>query len=99
MRVEHPLFGHGDVIEERVTESGRQTLLIQFDASDTTHLLLAQSVTPSKTKGVKAETKKKPRSRRVTEPISDELIVPALDESLTDDILVAESEETRPLEA
>jgi hypothetical protein len=97
-RVEHVLFGAGTVVEPRITESGKSAYLVRFDASETDRLILASAVKLSNTKEVKTKTKKKPRSRKATEPISDELIVPELDENLADDTLTAESEETQPLE-
>jgi hypothetical protein len=96
-RVEHLLFGHGSVVEPRITESGKSAYLVRFDASDTDRLILADSLKPSKSsvpdeppkkkirKKAAAAPVKKTRARKIAstdEPISDKLLVPELDEAL-----------------
>jgi hypothetical protein len=105
MRVEHPLFGHGEVIEARITESGKSAYLVQFDGSESAHLILADSLTSSKSSAPGAAPKKgrkKPTRARKADPadesISDRLLVPELDDTLAN-AGEPETDETQALEA
>jgi hypothetical protein len=99
-RVTHLLFGDGTVIESKTTESGQSVRLVRFDASETERLILADSLTPSKSSAPDEPTKtrKKPVRARKTddEPISDKLLVPELDNAPTAESDV-EAEETSAL--
>ena len=99
-RVEHLLFGHGSVIESRTTESGKAVHLVRFDASETDRLILAESLKPSSSAPdapPKKSRKKPARARKaVDEPISDRLLVEALDDTVTGES-ESDSEEIQPL--
>jgi hypothetical protein len=92
MRVEHLLFGHGSVVEARITESGKSACLVRFDGSESTHLILAESLKPSTSlapgepvKKTRRKVVKQPRARKADpadESISDKLLVPELDDAL-----------------
>lgn len=93
-RVEHVLFGAGTVIESRTTESRQSVSLIRFDSSTVDRLILTGSLKPSSSapdappkKAKKKAARVKGTRRRKTaslpvEVISDQLLVPSLDEAL-----------------
>jgi hypothetical protein len=107
-RFTHLLFGDGVLIESpHITESGKSVCLVRFDASETTRLILTDSLKPSSlapgepVKKPRRKVVKQPRARKADptdEPISDKLLVPELDDTLAN-AGEPETDETQALEA
>ena len=75
MRVSHPIFGLGNVLAERVTESGQAVMDIDFEARDCRRTILANVLKIVGT--ALAPTTKKPPTRKSTSPETDALLYEA----------------------
>lgn len=81
MRVSHPIFGVGNVLAERVTESGQTVMDIDFEARDCRRTLLADVLKIVDTAALAPAKKKRPARKsksQETDPLLYEAQRPAL---------------------
>jgi hypothetical protein len=86
MRVKHDKFGLGVCLEEFVSGSGQKVARVVFDIrQDEERIILLSALSESNAAlppAAKAKPVPKPRTKKKTDKISDELLVPSLDEGL-----------------
>lgn len=83
-RCKHDKYGLGICLEEFVSGSGAKVARVVFDARPDEERVLLLSVLSESTSPVppaaRAKPLRKPRTKKQTEKISDELLAPSLDE-------------------
>ena|ERR1700677_2014519 len=82
-RIKHAKFGNGIALSEAISGNGKLSSLVVFDNSPVTERTIYDSFlessvapVPEAAKAIKPKKARKPKA----EPVSDQLLVPALDE-------------------
>jgi hypothetical protein len=93
LRCIHPSLGSATVLEETVSGSGRPVVRVKLDSGEELTLLRSyvresDTLAPPETKKLKKSRKK---VERKSEPISDKLLVPGMEDKYASDDLTEES--------